>query len=417
MVDVVSGTVYKWHFIFLTEQVEKMIENRLPKSNEVLKYIAIAVLIVIMLGAGIEPSLMRSTNLARVTVDSTCLKGIGTELQLYAKDHSGFLPSGDNWIDQMIETQDMSPKTFSLSLSDCIEGESAVALNIAAAGRKLSELPNDLVLAFKIQNEKHESARDYPLSERGSFEYFSDYLKKNIAYVYKDRWNVACGPERLLFQEFNQASLVLFVDGSARWIEMDKLNTLRWDIENSDYSAVFERLIAQYNVFPEQFRSRAMNIGMVVAAIVIISIIIVLVFRPIEQKYNEAVLCFCFCTALLGGFLGFASEYFYPNSRYCHIGAIWGCLVGLLAALWFSIFILKQSRNSKRYLYFYSILLGVMCSAIIHFLLAFTLDSSYGNIILGMPYGVAAGYFLAGLFAKMINEVDQFENPQEVVDE
>ena len=393
-----------------------MIENRLPTGNEVLRNIAIAFLLITLLGSSSMPSLERATNLAKVTVNSTCLKGIGNALAMYADSNEGYLPSGENWIDQLIETQDMSPKSFALTLSDCIEGESDVALNKAAAGKKLLELPADLVLAFQTQLEEPDNTRNYPLSERLSlfdkYKGSSNEKIKNV-FIHKDWWNITCGPEKLKIHNFNHSAIILFAVGSVKIIHKDKLGTLRWDIENSDFSKVIEQIKESNNIISEKYSDRASIIVPTIYTILLVTAIVFIRVRPISKKYIRTLVTFCLATTFLSAFLGLASEVLHNNSWHFHVGALLGFPIGLWAALCFAAYILNLPEAKQKHTVFYGLLLGVFCSTILHASQAYILDSSYGTIIPGIFYGIAAGYFLAWLFAKLINNIEKSKLNQE----
>ncbi len=383
-----------------------MIENRLPTGNEVLRHLAFAFLLFTMIGFGLGYSLQKDTLLVKTTVDSSTLKGIGNALSQYADSHSGLLPSGENWIDQLIQTQDIYPKSFAPALSDCIEGESDIALNRVAAGKKLDDLPEDLVLAFQIQYSEPDTPRNFPFAERlAEYDKYKDVSPERIKdiFVYKDRWNITSGPENIKIHDFNKGALVLFADGNVRCLPYDKLGSLRWDLENSDYSEFFSQIVENYKVIPDQFRQCAHRIIPVMYTILFLSAAVVLKMRLIPKIYFSPVAVFCLTAAFFALVMGWASEWFHDNSCHYHAGPVFGLPVGLWAALCFAAFILNLPESKRKYINVYGIFLGITCSSIIHASLAYSLNSGFDTIIAGIPFGIAAGYLLAWLFAALIN--------------
>ena len=364
------------------------------------------VILLIALFFGSAPALERDTRLVRLTVNSSCMRGIGKALIQYANSNNGFLPAGAGWTDILIENEDKYPKSFLLYDQGCleIEGESNVALNIAAAGQKLSELPSDLVLAFKVHNQNTESSRNYPVLERISYEKYKDdpgdYLKKQ--FVHKDWWNISCGPERLHINYFNMAALVLFANGDVRWVPFDELATLSWDQANTDYTEVINSRMDEYNAQTAEFHKRGNITILFLTAFLGVFIVLLLFKYPIRKKHIPETISFIFLTSLFGIALGFASQWVHPDNHNYEIGAAIGLIVSFTAAICFASLVLNLQ---VKHINHFGVFLGCVSSTIVHLALVYILANPITEVfIFGLPYGILAGYLLGWIFAKLFFE-------------
>jgi prepilin-type processing-associated H-X9-DG protein len=132
---------------------------------------------------------------------NTCLKSLGVVFVLYADEFDGSLPSVESWCDAFGKY--MIPGLLICPGSNAKEDQSSYAMNAFLAGRKLAELPPDLVLLFES----------------------------------KPGWNKAGGPEILTMEHHeDEGCNVLFADGHVKFIRPDKIWELRWTISrnNSD---------------------------------------------------------------------------------------------------------------------------------------------------------------------------------------
>ena len=90
------------------------------------------------------------TRASRVICASN-IKQIGIALHVYASENDDMLPS-KNWSDALKDYLDEISDVFVCRGSEHLEGESSYAFNIEAAGRKLSELPKNMVLLFETDS-------------------------------------------------------------------------------------------------------------------------------------------------------------------------------------------------------------------------------------------------------------------------
>jgi protein tyrosine phosphatase (PTP) superfamily phosphohydrolase (DUF442 family) len=134
--------------------------------------------------------------------------GLSAAFNVYTFDYEGRLPV-EKWCDQLITDCDVGPKSFICSYSNHIEGkESSYAMNINAAGKKRSELPDDLVLLFES----------------------------------KPGWNQVGGPE-LITLKFHRGKhiYVINVDGYGGFVRPDDIDQLRWTVDEEVVSVVSDR--------------------------------------------------------------------------------------------------------------------------------------------------------------------------------
>jgi len=131
---------------------------------------------------------------------NTCLKSLGVVFVLYADEFDGNLPSVESWCDALGKY--MIPGLLICASSNAREDQSSYAMNEFLDGKKLAELPPDLVLLFES----------------------------------KPGWNKAGGPEILTTEHHEgEGCNVLFADGRVEFIKADKISELKWIIsENSD---------------------------------------------------------------------------------------------------------------------------------------------------------------------------------------
>jgi hypothetical protein len=145
------------------------------------------------------------------------------------------LPLPEKWCDVLFSECDISLKDLNCVESDTIAGESAYAMNTNVVGRKLSELPPDMVFIFESDKGK-EQARSLLLTERE----FVQSGKRKIPdrykhfYVYPYRWNQLGGPGDAAFRHRAGNAMhchVLFADGRIELIRNDQIHALRWTAE------------------------------------------------------------------------------------------------------------------------------------------------------------------------------------------
>jgi hypothetical protein len=148
------------------------------------------------------------------------------------------LPLPENWCDVLFSECDISLDGLNCVESDTIAGESAYAMNANVVGRKLSELPSDMVFMFESDKGK-EQARSLLLTER----VFVQSGKRKIPdcykhfYVYPLRWNQLGGPGDAAFRHRAGNAMhchVLFADGRIELIRNDQIPAIRWNIDKEE---------------------------------------------------------------------------------------------------------------------------------------------------------------------------------------
>jgi prepilin-type processing-associated H-X9-DG protein len=178
------------------------------------------------------PPLEKIHPIAKSIVCATNLKGLGTALYVYANDYDDRLPPED-WCDLLIMEADVSPKSFICPVSEEIEGESSYAMNRSVAGKKLDELPGNIVLLFETSIGLEADPRTTPIQERRHYDFLSGsgrWYAENHQ-VHKDRWNQYGGAGDVLIRhdESKPAGCnVLFADGHTEFVPADKIAGLKW---------------------------------------------------------------------------------------------------------------------------------------------------------------------------------------------
>jgi hypothetical protein len=153
----------------------------------------------------------------------------------YNDNDGSNLPLPENWCDVLFSECDISLDGLNCVESDTIVGESAYAMNTNVVGRRLSELPPDMVFIFESDKGK-EQARSLLLTERQ----FVQSGKRKIPnsykhfYVHPLRWNQLGGPDDAAFRHRAGNAMhshVLFADGYIELIRNDQIRALRWSVE------------------------------------------------------------------------------------------------------------------------------------------------------------------------------------------
>jgi prepilin-type processing-associated H-X9-DG protein len=127
------------------------------------------------------------------------LKSLEVSFKLYADDFDGRLPSVESWCDALGKYT--LPKNLICPGSDAKTGQSSYAMNEHLDGKKLAELPPDLVLLFES----------------------------------KPSWNIAGGPEILMMEHHEgEGCNVLFIDGQVKFVRADEISGLKWTISESN---------------------------------------------------------------------------------------------------------------------------------------------------------------------------------------
>jgi competence protein ComGC len=187
----------------------------------------ISVLIAILI-----PAKSRVKKIAPSIVCASNLKGLGFAFTVYADDHNGSLP-GKNWCDLSMEEMDIGPRTFNCRAEECVIGESSYAMNINAVGKKLSELPPDMVLMFETNLGKGTGQRQ-PIKTCRSFDKYKIMAScfTGDEEVYPDKWNQVGGAETLTIEHHKKKGCnILFVSGHVEFIKAEEIKNLKWKPE------------------------------------------------------------------------------------------------------------------------------------------------------------------------------------------
>lgn len=186
---------------------------------------SVMIVLVPLLLAILMPALGRVKTIAQRTICSTNLQGLGNAMIVYANDYDGQLPPADQWCDLLISETDVYPGSLICPDSDAVEGESSYAININAAGKKLDELPADMVLLFETELGKEEGPRTEIIEARAN------------SPVYPKRWNQAGGPEIMStphsMHTDETGCNIVFIDGHVEFVSGDALQNLLWTQEKA----------------------------------------------------------------------------------------------------------------------------------------------------------------------------------------
>jgi hypothetical protein len=137
----------------------------------------------------------KPTELPPRVVCGTNLSGLAKAILVFANDANDKMPEADKWCDLLVGHDFTTPKQFVCKSSDAVLGESSYALNRNLVGRKLSEIPSDVVLLFE--------------TEPG--------------------WNVVGGPEILTTENHRgEGCSVAFVDTHVEFVKTEDLGKLKW---------------------------------------------------------------------------------------------------------------------------------------------------------------------------------------------
>jgi hypothetical protein len=121
--------------------------------------------------------------------------GLGKTIQFYANDFNDSLPPGDKWCDVLAGREGMTMPFFVCVRAHLPDHQSSYAINANVVGRKVGELPGDVVLLFES----------------------------------KPGWNQVGGPELLSTENHEgKGCSILFGDRHAEFVERKRLATLKW---------------------------------------------------------------------------------------------------------------------------------------------------------------------------------------------
>ncbi len=165
------------------------------------------------------------------------LKFLENAFSVYADNYGGNLPS-ENWCDLFLEEMHVKPWFFKCKGDEYIrDAESSYAMNENAVGKKLSELPADMVLLFETDLGKGNGERQ-PIKTCRSFDRFKVMasLFEGDEMVYPERWNQVGGSEILEIKKHRKTDEIdgcniLFVSDEAEFIKADEIKNLKWKAE------------------------------------------------------------------------------------------------------------------------------------------------------------------------------------------
>lgn len=337
----------------------------------------------------------------------TNLKGLGTALEVYAYDHDGMLPS-DNWCDCLIEEADISPRSLQCPEVDSVEGESDYYLNKYAAGKKLSELPDDMVLLFESNFIPVQDQIRMPIQNREGFsdlKVVPDIFPRGDEKVYLNKWNQVGGPELLAYDRHEEGCNILFANGEAKYVKQPDLHELRWKVEDDASFALPAPSKPEENE-PAIFTFKTVSLAVLGLACVSVTVLILIRYKAAE--YGLFVVILAVLSAATGLFFGKMSEQAYIIITGGSPGAIAGALIGVLGGACFTVILMNCSENKKRlkrfweYSAYIGMIMGVVCSTVVHIaLMIVNKEANPFGIVIGIPYGIFAGAML-GLISGVI---------------
>lgn len=190
---------------------------------------------------------------------------------LYSGEYDDKYPTADKWCDLLIQYVDIAPEQLICNRSDAVMGESSYAFNKNLIGKKITEVPGDIVVLFETNFGKTPFGRDGIIGNRNyikitehsqpeqevyepSWNQFLDpeilntpfgtdgitgdqgYLKSfeyshSEREVYKLRWNQVGGPKILTNENHGDGCHVFFNDGHVEFVETEDLGQLKWKPE------------------------------------------------------------------------------------------------------------------------------------------------------------------------------------------
>jgi hypothetical protein len=341
----------------------------------------------------------------------TNMKGIGNAMLVYAGDNDGRLPDAGQWCDLLVTKADVSPSSFRCKATDAIKGESSYAMNIAAAGRKLSELPPDMVVLFEVRLDENE-ARTFPTTSRGfAKDPNSAGMARNLPEkVCESRWNQVCGPERIDVKSHERGCNVLCADMHVEFANTKRLPSLKWSL-SPDF--VFPAVIG---IVPDPKPDPAWRSAVIVCmAAIAVAVTLLSMWRYRgKARWTYAVTI----AALSGGagwLLGLMSQILYQLPQDSYAGGIAGLAAGVLAGLAYAPFIAATSARIRRdsdvqlYAVAVGMIAGVICSSAVHGVLMIVSRQAQDGfpMLVGLPYGALAGAFLGGISAMFLRGSDR----------
>ena len=341
------------------------------------------------------------------------MSGIGTAVAIYMNDNKGDAPAKDKWCDLLIQNVDMTPVCFITYDSDYVQGESTLAFNKVDID---DSSPSSLVMVFEAEVDIEGKTRGDPIEKRAFMQTddddsFSDL--KDIK-VYKDLWNISGGPEKLAIKPGCKYVPILFCDGYASGIKLEKLASLRWDHQNTDYSDIIQAKIDKANLVLAKGYKKVWIIIAVLAVLTLLS----LRKLPVPRKKLKILIIFSICVSLLGWFFGSISYATHMSFHDSNIGSILGLSSGLFLAIWYFTFIANIPAKAKNgpALLLWTILPGAICggisSGLIHgTIITITNESFQQGVLPGLLFGISVGAMIGIVTTFFINQEKSDHGP------
>ena len=333
------------------------------------------------------------------------IDGIWRCIHTHAGEHNGNIPDGDKWCDQIMASSDHMLNSLTNLGTDCVPGESLYAFNKAASGMKLDELPDDLVLIFEVEAPENEGERNFPVEKRAFYADY-EYKSNHTEMVYKDRWNISSGPERILLRPNLGSATIITAGNRPRRISYDKLHELRWDIEGTDYSEIFRQKLQVWSKNRDLVISHSRKVVIGGRIILAIAIIFILLYNRLSLLSIIPVLVFSAIAGFFGSVLGRGSEYLYNYTVHYSIGEDIGLYCGIAAAICYSAIMLNIKFKEKHFGEFlyssvgYGVLTGILSSSVVHVSIALAGGYKFlPNLVIGGFFGAGAGLVLGIIFA------------------
>lgn len=179
----------------------------------------------------------------RKSIQQVNLRSLNSAILIYSNDFDGKFPTEKRWCDLLLSHGYALPQQFLFKGSDVKIGESGYAFNKNLAGKKLSEVPADVVVLFETNFGKDEGGR---LGLLGDQDLYKQMKNRGNGYgegagkqyasekIYERRWNQVGGPEILTTENHNgKGCNVLFNDGRVEFIKTKHLDKLKWEAEEN----------------------------------------------------------------------------------------------------------------------------------------------------------------------------------------
>ena len=359
---------------------------------------------------GSVPFMMVSTRIAERIVCGTNLKRLGQAIQSYADDYDDQLPTAEQWCDILITQADVSPGLFCCRTSGDVKGESSYAMNKNAVGKKLSQVPDNMILLFETNIGHSENEQKSLLRERNFTQQQPDVTYRNPEKhkVHKDRWNQVGGPEDMI-QAHSGGTNVLFANGDIEFIQFryqnlredSKLKNLCWDaIHTSTPLSAYTSIGERYHNTPQPL-IKALTV--IIAVVCIAGLALIRITRP--WKYPMFTGCIAIGAGIVGLVLGTWGQSLYRPEFYKSVGVYWSIGLSVMAGVCYAGILmrlqnrLRETLSVRRLAVSTGILTGMICSALLHlgFLLLHRTPFGWGFMLTGLPFGIISGAVLGAI--------------------